>query len=51
MKMGTEPEITTVTEMTVVKYVEEYPEQLASMGIAIAHANAHNISKLIETLD
>ena len=40
-----------MTEKTVVKYVEEGLKQMASMGIATTHANVHNISKLIETLD
>ena len=47
LKMGTQTGITTVTEKTVVKNVEEYPKQMASMGVA----NAHNISRLTETLD
>ena len=51
MKMGIQPDITTMTEKTVVTNVEEEPKQMASMGIATAHANAHNISKLTETLD
>ena len=51
LKMGIQLEITIVTEKTVVKDVEEDPKQMASMGIAIAHANAHNISKLTKTLD
>ena len=34
LKMETQPEITTVTEKTVVKNVEEDPKQMASMGVA-----------------
>ena len=49
--METQPEITIVTEKTVVKDVEENLEQLASMGIATAHENAHNISNLKETIN
>ena len=51
LKMGIQPKITIVTEKMVVKYVEEDPKQIDSMGIATAHENAHNISKLMETLD
>ena len=50
LKMGIQPEITIVTKKTVIKYVEGYPKQMSSMGIATAHANSHNISKLTETL-
>ena len=51
MKTGTQPEITTVTERTVVKDVEEYSVQMASWGVATAHVNTHNISKLKEIID
>ena len=51
LKMGTQPGITTVTKKTVVRNVEEDPKQMASMGIATATANAHNISKLTEIID
>ena len=49
LNMGIQPKITTVTEKTVIKDVEEDPKQMASMGIATAHANSHNIGKLMET--
>ena len=49
--MGTQPRITIVTEKTVVKNVEEDPKQMASMGVATATPNAHNISRLTETLE
>ena len=49
--MGIQTDITTVTEKSAAKYVEEYPRQMASMGIATAHANANNVSKLKETID
>ena len=51
LKMGIQPEITTVTKKTLLKDVEEDPKQMSSMGIATAHGNAHNIGKLTETLD
>ena len=51
LRIGNQPPITTVSEKTVLRNVEEYPKQLASMGIATAHANYYNINKLIETLD
>ena len=51
LNMGTQPRITTVTKMTVIKNVEEDPKQTASMGVATATANAQNINKLTETLD
>ena len=31
--------------------VEEHPKKLASMGIANAYSNAHNIDKLTETIE
>ena len=40
-----------MTERTVVKNVEDNPKQLASLGIANAYENAHNIDKLTETLE
>ena len=48
--MGNQPPITTMTKRTILKNVEDNPKQLASMGIATAYANAHNVDKLIETL-
>ena len=51
LKMGTQPRITTVTEKTVVRNVEEDPKQMASMGVASTTTNAHNISRLIEIID
>ena len=38
-------------ERTVVKNVEDNPKQMDSMGIASTYENAHNIDKLIETLE
>ena len=43
--------MTTVIEKTVMSNVEEHPKQLASMGIANAYANAHNVEKLTETIE
>ena len=51
LKVGTQPLVTTVTERTVMSNVEEHPKQLASIGIANAYSNAHNINKLIETIE
>ena len=51
LKMDTQPEITTVTERTVIKDVEEDPVQMASWDVATAQVNAHNISKLKEIID
>ena len=51
LKVGTQPPMTTVTERTVMKNVEEQPKQLASMGIENAYTNAHNIDKLTETIE
>ena len=49
--MGDRTLVTTITERTIVKHVEDNLKQMASMGIASAYANAHNIDKLIETLE
>ena len=51
LRIGNQPPVTTVTERIVVKNVEDNPKQLDSLGIANAHANAHNIDKLTETLE
>ena len=51
LNMGTYPGITTVIKKTIVRNIEEDPKQMASMGVATATANAHNISRLIETID
>ena len=51
MKTGTQPKITMVTKRTVVKDVEEDLLQMASWGVATVQVNAHNISKLKETID
>ena len=51
LKIGTQPPVTTVIERTVMSNVEEHPKQLASMGIANAYANAHNVDSLVENID
>ena len=51
LKMGTQPGITTMTEKMVVKNVEEDTKKMASMDVETANVNAHNISRLTETLD
>ena len=43
--------VTIVTERIVVKNVEDDLNQLPSLGIANAYANAHNIDKLTKTLE
>ena len=47
MKVGAQPAVTTVTERTIMKNVEENPKELAAMGIA----NAHNMDKLMENIE
>ena len=51
LRIGNQPPVTTVTERIVVKNVEDNPKQLASLGIANAYVNAHNIHKLAQTLE
>ena len=52
LNMGTQPRITIVSDQKiVVKNVEEYAKQMASMGVATRTANAHNISNLTKNLD
>ena len=51
LKMGTQPEVTIVTKKTIVGNIKEDPERLALMGIATAHANAYNVSKLKGAMD
>ena len=48
LKVGAQPAVTTMTERTVVKNVEEHPKELATMGIANAYENDHNMDKLME---
>ena len=51
MKLGTQPAVTTVTERTIMKNVEEHPKELGSMGIANAYENAHNADRLMENIE
>ena len=51
LRMGNQPLVTTMIKRIVVRNVEDNPKQLASMGIKNAYENAHNIDKLIETLE
>ena len=51
LRVGTQPPVTTVTEGTVMKNVEEHPRQLASMGITNAYANAHNVDMLLQNIE
>ena len=50
LKGGAQPVITTVTERTVMKNVEEHPKELASMGIVNSYANAHNVDRIMENI-
>ena len=47
LRVGTQPAVTIVTERTIMKNVEEHLKKLASMGIANAYENAHNVERLI----
>ena len=51
LKVGAQPAITIVTERTVMKNVEEHPKELASLGIANAYANAHNVDRPMENIE
>ena len=51
LRIRNQPLVTIVTERRVVKNLEDNPKQLASLGIANAYTNAHNIDKLTETLE
>ena len=51
LKVGTQPAVTTVTKRIVMKNVEEYLKQLASMGIANSYANDHNVDRLVENIE
>ena len=46
--MGDRPPVTTLTKRIVVKNVEDNMNKMASLGIANAYANVHNIDKLTE---
>ena len=50
LRIRNQPLVTIVTERRVVKNLEDNPKQLASLSIANAYVNAHNIDKLTETL-
>ena len=51
LKIGTEPEVITMTEKMIVKDVEEDLVHMASWGVATAQVNTYNISKIKETVD
>ena len=51
LKLWTQTLVTIVTERTVMSNVEAHPKQVASMGIANAYANAHNVDKLTKTVE
>ena len=51
LKVGAQPAVTIVTERIAMKNVEEHPKELASMGIANAYANAHNVDGLMENIE
>ena len=51
MRVGTQPPVTTVTERTVMKNVEEHPKHLDSMGIANSYVNAHNVDRILENIE
>ena len=51
LRIGTRPTVTTLTERTVMKNVEEHPNQLDSMGIEHAYSNAHNVDRLLENIE
>ena len=43
--------MTTVTEIPVMKGIDEDPQLMASIGVAVAQENAYNVDKLKETID
>ena len=51
LKVGTQPEVTTVTERPVMKGTDEDLPLMASIGVAAAQANAYNVGILKETVD
>ena len=51
LRVGTQPPMTIVTERMIMSNLEEHSKQLASMGIANAYANDHNIDKLTQTIE
>ena len=38
-------------EIIVIKNVEDHPKELASMGIANAYTNAHNVDRIMENIE
>ena len=50
LRMGDQPSVTTMTERIVVKNVEDNLKQMASMGIASAYENSHNVNNPIEAI-
>ena len=51
LKVGAQPTLTTVTERTVMKNVEEHAKELASMDIANSYANSHNVDRLMQKIE
>ena len=51
LKVGAQPTVTTVTERTIMKNVEDHSKELASMGIVNAYANAHNVDRIMDNIE
>ena len=51
LKVGTQPEVTTVTEKPVMKGTYEDPQIMASIGVVATQANAYNVDKLKEMVE
>ena len=48
LKIGTQPDVITMTEKTVVENTNQDPKFLASVSIAATQVNANNVDKLME---
>ena len=51
LKVGTQPDVVTVTEKSVMQGTNQDPVFLASVNIVASQANADNVGKLVEDVE
>ena len=51
LKVGIQPKVVTVTERVVMKGTNEDPQQMASISVHCAQANAYDVDRLKESVD
>ena len=51
LKMGSQVDVVTVTENTIMEGTHKYPKFMASVNVAVAQANADNVDLLMENVE